>query len=97
MFFQNCLFGIGENQILRIPSTEKITRKCYILQYFSNRDLNDLSLCGQYQDNGKGTWFDENDVEIHVGDKAIAIDKSAKIVESALGKVRRVFVHSCNV
>jgi len=57
-----------------------------LTEYFSNRDLNDLSLCGQYQDNGKGTWFDENDVEIHVGDKAITIDKSAKIVESALGK-----------
>lgn len=60
-------------------------------QYFTNKDVDDLSMSGAYNTNGNGTtaWYDTTPgVEVYVGDKALKIDRASKTVYSEQGKVR---------
>jgi len=57
-----------------------------LTEYFTNRDLDNLSLVGEYQEDGKGTWFEENGVDVYLGDKAVELDTSKKVIRSALGR-----------
>lgn len=61
------------------------------MQYFTKKDVDDLSMSGAYNSNGNGTtsWYDTTPgVECFVGDKAIKIDREAKTVISESGRVR---------
>ena len=62
------------------------------LQYFTNKDPDNLSMSGSYNDNGDGLteWYQSTPgVECYVGDKALKIDREAKTVISESGKVRK--------
>jgi len=56
-----------------------------LTSYFENRDPSALSMTGDYE-NEKTAWFDENNVELYLGDKAVSIDCNAKTITSAKGE-----------
>lgn len=67
------------------------THISHIFQYFTKKDVDDLSMSGAYNTNGNGTtaWYDTTPgVECFVGDKALKIDREAKTVISESGRVR---------
>ena len=58
-----------------------------LTSYFESRDPSALSMTSEYDESGKTAWFDDNNVEILMGDKAVAIDTQAKTVTGQSGKV----------
>lgn len=59
-------------------------------KYFTNKDPDNLSMSGNYNDNGDGLteWYQSTPgVECYVGDKALKIDREAKTVISGSGRV----------
>ncbi|WP_221894118.1 nitrite reductase large subunit NirB [Bathymodiolus japonicus methanotrophic gill symbiont] len=59
-----------------IPAYDRV----HLSEYFSSKSANELSLVSP-------DFFNENDITIHIGDKAIAIDRNNKTVTSANGAV----------
>ena len=57
-----------------------------LTSYFETRNPSDLSMTDAYDEDGKTAWFDENGVEIFLGDKAISIDTEAKTITGSSGK-----------
>ncbi|CAM9947775.1 unnamed protein product, partial [Choristocarpus tenellus] len=60
-----------------------------LTEYFTKKDVDDLSMSGSYNTNGDGSteWYDTTEgVEVHVGDKALKIDREAKVVLSEKGR-----------
>jgi nitrite reductase (NADH) large subunit len=58
-----------------------------LTSYFETRDPSDLSMTSEFEDDGTTSWYEENDVELFVGDKAVAIDVDAKTVTGQSGKI----------
>ena len=54
--------------------------RVHLSEYFSGKTADDLSMT-------QFSWYKENGVELHIGDKAVSIDKENKTVTSASGKV----------
>jgi nitrite reductase (NADH) large subunit len=52
--------------------------RVHLSDYFSGKTAKDLSLV-------KDNFFEDNDISVHIGDKAIAIDRKRKIVTSEKG------------
>ena len=52
--------------------------RVHLSEYFSGKSAEDLSMASL-------DWYKERDIEIHIGDKAIDIDRENKIVKSAKG------------
>ena len=48
-------------------------------QYFDHRDASQLELA-------PSSWYTENDIELHVGDRVTGIDRERKVVHSQNGK-----------
>lgn len=59
-----------------IPAYDRV----HLSEYFASKSVNELSLVST-------DFFNENDITIHIGDKAIAIDRNNKTVTSANGAV----------
>eukprot|EP00551_Chaetoceros_affinis_P013191 CAMPEP_0203686590 /NCGR_PEP_ID=MMETSP0090-20130426/49141_1 /ASSEMBLY_ACC=CAM_ASM_001088 /TAXON_ID=426623 /ORGANISM="Chaetoceros affinis, Strain CCMP159" /LENGTH=1096 /DNA_ID=CAMNT_0050555821 /DNA_START=132 /DNA_END=3422 /DNA_ORIENTATION=- len=57
-----------------------------LTSYFETRNPSDLSMTEEYDDDGKTAWFDENNVEIFLNDKAVDMDTEAKTITGASGK-----------
>ena len=57
-----------------------------LTSYFETRDPSDLSMTDEYDDDGKTAWFDENGVEIFLGEKAVSIDTEVKTITGSSGK-----------
>ncbi|CAM9743104.1 unnamed protein product [Discosporangium mesarthrocarpum] len=60
-----------------------------LTEYFTNKDVDNLSMSGDYNTNGDGSteWYDSTaGLEVFVGDKALNIDREAKIVKSQEGR-----------
>ena len=58
-----------------------------LTSYFETRDPSSLSMTSEFDAEGKTAWYDENNVEILLNDKAVAMDTEAKTVTGASGKV----------
>ena len=58
-----------------------------LTSYFETRDPSQLSMTSAYSEDGRTAWYDENGVELHLNDKAVSIDTTAKTVTGASGKV----------
>ena len=58
-----------------------------LTSYFETRNPSDLSMTDEYGPDGKTAWFDENDVEIFLNDKAVAMDTEAKTITGESGRV----------
>ncbi len=56
-----------------------------LTSYFETRNPSDLSMTEEYDDEGKTAWFDENNVEIFLNDKAVDMDTEAKTITGASG------------
>ena len=57
-----------------------------LTSYFETLDPSSLSMTSPFEEDGKTAWYDENNVEILLNDKAVAIDTENKIVTGASGK-----------
>lgn len=57
-----------------------------LTSYFETRDPSALSMTSEFDSEGKTVWYEENNVELLLNDKAVKIDTSAKIVTGASGK-----------
>lgn len=57
-----------------------------LTSYFETRDPSALSMTSDFDDDGKTAWYDENGVELLLGDKATAIDTETKTITGASGK-----------
>ncbi|CAM9426633.1 unnamed protein product [Chrysoparadoxa australica] len=55
-------------------------------EYFEKRDVDDLSLSGEYEGDGATAWYKEKDIGLYIGDKATKIDTEAKTVTSEQGR-----------
>ena len=58
-----------------------------LTSYFETRDPSALSMTSEFDADGKTVWYDDNGVELLLGDKAVAVDTAAKTVTGASGKV----------
>jgi len=57
-----------------------------LTSYFETKNPSDLSMTEEYDADGKTAWYDNNNVEIFLNDKAVAIDNEAKTITGASGK-----------
>jgi len=57
-----------------------------LTSYFETRDPSELSMTSEFDDDGATSWYKENNVELYIGDKAVAIDVDAKTVTGQSGK-----------
>mmetsp|Transcript_29941 Transcript_29941/g.49701 ORF Transcript_29941/g.49701 Transcript_29941/m.49701 type:complete len:1117 (+) Transcript_29941:245-3595(+) len=57
-----------------------------LTSYFETRNPSDLSMTSEFDPEGRTAWYQDNDVELYLGDKAVAIDTEAKTVTGASGK-----------
>lgn len=57
-----------------------------LTSYFETRDPSDLSMTEGYDDDGKTAWFDDNNVEIFLNDKAVSMDTEAKTITGESGQ-----------
>lgn len=57
-----------------------------LTSYFDTRNPSDLSMTDDYDEDGKTAWFDENGVEIFLGEKAVSIDTEKKTITGSSGK-----------
>lgn len=57
-----------------------------LTSYFETRNPSDLSMTDEYDGDGKTAWYEDNNVEIFLNDKAVAIDTDAKTITGASGK-----------
>lgn len=58
-----------------------------LTSYFETLDPSKLSLTSSYEEDGKTSWYDQNNVELFVGDKAVSVDTDSKTVTGASGRV----------
>ena len=58
-----------------------------LTSYFETRDPSALTMTSEFDPDGKTQWFDDNNVEIFLNDKATSIDTEAKTVTGKSGTV----------
>ncbi len=56
-----------------------------LTSYFETMDPSDLSMTEAYDDDGSTPWFEENNVELYLNDKAISMDTEAKTITGESG------------
>ena len=57
-----------------------------LTSYFESLDPSNLSMTSDFDEDGRTAWYDENEVELYIGDKAVAIDTESKTVTGASGR-----------
>jgi nitrite reductase (NADH) large subunit len=57
-----------------------------LTSYFETKDPSSLSMTGDFDEEGRTPWYKENNVELLLRDKAVAIDTEAKRVVGASGR-----------
>jgi nitrite reductase (NADH) large subunit len=57
-----------------------------LTSYFETRDPSVLSMTSELDDEGRTPWYEENNVELLLGDKAVSIDTKTKTIMGASGK-----------
>lgn len=58
-----------------------------LTSYFETRNPSDLSMTEEYDADGRTSWYDDNNVEIFLNDKAVAMDTEAKTITGESGKI----------
>lgn len=90
-FMENMLKLDQDTQKCQLATFCEEPRAAYnrvkLTSYFETRDPSALSMTSEFDEDGKTVWYDENGVELLLGDKAIAVDTQAKTVTGASGKV----------
>jgi len=57
-----------------------------LTSYFETMDPSDLSMTEEYNEDGSTPWFEENNVELYLNDKAVAMDTDAKTITGESGR-----------
>lgn len=88
--FMENLLKIDENKECQITTFCEEPRAAYnrvkLTSYFETRDPSALSMTSEFDDEGRTVWYDENGVELLLGDKCVAVDAEKKTVTGASGK-----------
>lgn len=56
-----------------------------LTSYFETRDPSSLSMTSEFDADGRTAWYDENGVRLLLGDKAVRLDTSRKIIQGQSG------------
>ncbi|KAG7344800.1 assimilatory nitrite reductase NADPH large subunit [Nitzschia inconspicua] len=88
-FMENLLEDAGAENVQLATFCEE-PRAAYnrvkLTSYFETRNPSDLSMTSEFDADGRTAWYNENDVELYLGDKAVSIDTKTKTVTGASGK-----------
>jgi nitrite reductase (NADH) large subunit len=88
--FMEKLLQLDESKACTVASFCEEPRAAYnrvkLTSYFETREPSNLSMTGDFRPDGKTAWYEESNVQLYVGDKAIAIDTTAQIVTGASGQ-----------
>jgi nitrite reductase (NADH) large subunit len=57
-----------------------------LTSYFETRDPSALTMTSAFDKDGRTAWYEENNVELYLNDKAVSIDTAAKTVTGASGR-----------
>lgn len=57
-----------------------------LTSYFETRDPSALSMTSDFDNEGRTPWYEENNVELLLNDKAVSIDTKSKTIKGASGK-----------
>ena len=57
-----------------------------LTSYFETRDPSALSMTSEFDKEGRTPWYEENNVELLLNDKAVSIDTESKTIKGASGK-----------
>lgn len=58
-----------------------------LTSYFETLNPSDLSMTEEYDDDGKTSWFKDNNVEIFLNDKGVEMDTEAKTIKGESGRI----------
>lgn len=88
--FMENLLKLDTNKDCQIATFCEEPRAAYnrvkLTSYFETRDPSALSMTSEFDAQGKTVWYDDNGVELLLGDKAVSIDTEKKVVTGASGK-----------
>jgi nitrite reductase (NADH) large subunit len=88
--FMEYLLKLDTNKECQISTFCEEPRAAYnrvkLTSYFEKRDPSALSMTSDFDTNGRTAWYDEQNVELLVGDKAVSVDTEHKVVTGASGK-----------
>jgi len=89
-FMENLLEDADDKDDIQLATFCEEPRAAYnrvrLTSYFETRDPSALSMTSDFDDDGATSWYEENNVELYIGDKAVAIDVDAKTVTGQSGK-----------
>ena len=89
-FMENLLEDAPDADDIQLATFCEEPRAAYnrvrLTSYFETRDPSELSMTSEFDDDGATSWYKENNVELYIGDKAVAIDVDAKTVTGQSGK-----------
>ena len=89
-FMENLLGEVGPEDC-QIATFCEEPRAAYnrvkLTSYFETRNPSDLSMTSEFDEQGRTVWYNENGVELYLGDKAVSIDTKAKTVTGASGTI----------
>lgn len=58
-----------------------------LTSYFETLNPSDLSMTDEYDEDGKTSWYKENNVEIFLNDKGVEMDTEAKTIKGESGRI----------
>lgn len=89
--FMENLLKIDVNKQCLISTFCEEPRAAYnrvkLTSYFETRNPSDLSMTGEFDSQGRTSWYDESGIELLLNDKALHLDTKAKTVTGKSGKV----------
>ena len=88
--FMENLIGLDKDKTCTIATFCEEPRAAYnrvkLTSYFETRDPSALSMTSEFDNEGRTPWYEENNVELLLNDKAVSIDTKAKTIKGASGK-----------
>ena len=88
--FMENLIDLDKDKTCTISTFCEEPRAAYnrvkLTSYFETRDPSALSMTSEFDKDGRTPWYEENNVELLLNDKAVSIDTQSKTIVGASGK-----------
>jgi nitrite reductase (NADH) large subunit len=88
--FMENLIQLDKDKICQVSTFCEEPRAAYnrvkLTSFFETKDPSALSMTSEFAQDGTTTWYNENGVELLIGDKAVAVDSNKKVVIGQSGK-----------
>jgi NADH dehydrogenase FAD-containing subunit len=88
--FMENLIDLDKDKTCTISTFCEEPRAAYnrvkLTSYFETRDPSALSMTSDFDEYGRTPWYEENNVELLLNDKAVSIDTQSKTIVGASGK-----------